>query len=252
MNDFKDILAVQLPSEFAIVEKENYFIIRDRNIDSGKGFIISLSHGPRYFEGKIEFESYARQLADYAELQLTKESVVMQHLNERFPAFIGRVLRQTTEELLKPNTRKANSWWLELDFKVGMDLKKDLLDFTDLLMCYILILFPYKVEGQKEGDKTDKLTTEYERNRLNRALCLAFHGHNCKACGVNMRKAYSGLRTDLIHVHHLNPVATTGATRPDPINDMIPLCPNCHHVAHMRNPPYTVLEIKEMIDRDNG
>ena len=35
--------------------------------------------------------------------------------------------------------------------------------------------------------------------------------------------------------------------RLDPINDLIPVCPNCHAMLHRRCPPYTPEELKNML-----
>ncbi len=35
----------------------------------------------------------------------------------------------------------------------------------------------------------------------------------------------------------------------DPINDLIPVCPNCHTMIHKRKPPYSIDEIKEMLEQ---
>ena len=52
-----------------------------------------------------------------------------------------------------------------------------------------------------------------------------------------------------IHVHHLKPLSQLGAGyEVNPTEDMRPLCPNCHAVAHMRRPdPYTISELKAML-----
>jgi len=34
---------------------------------------------------------------------------------------------------------------------------------------------------------------------------------------------------------------------PDPIKDLIPVCPNCHAMLHRKNPPFTPEEIKDMM-----
>ena len=53
-----------------------------------------------------------------------------------------------------------------------------------------------------------------------------------------------------IHVHHLRPLAAIGAEYVlDPVHDLVPVCPNCHAVMHMRREePYTVEEVREMLD----
>ena len=51
-----------------------------------------------------------------------------------------------------------------------------------------------------------------------------------------------------IEVHHTVPVANMGANyRVNPVQDLVPLCPNCHAVAHRRDPPLAVDEIKGLL-----
>jgi 5-methylcytosine-specific restriction protein A len=33
----------------------------------------------------------------------------------------------------------------------------------------------------------------------------------------------------------------------DPINDLIPVCPNCHAMIHRRRPAYSIEEVKKML-----
>ncbi|SPD73387.1 hypothetical protein PITCH_A1820016 [uncultured Desulfobacterium sp.] len=39
----------------------------------------------------------------------------------------------------------------------------------------------------------------------------------------------------------------------DPIRDLVPVCPNCHAVIHLRKPPYSIKEVKNLIGhRENA
>ena len=100
------------------------------------------------------------------------------------------------------------------------------------------------VEGYEEGEHSRILKNHYERSRVNRALCLKWHGFSCKACGLNMESIYGPLGTGVIHVHHLEPVSKLGvSTRINPRTDLVPLCPNCHVIIHRKNPPLTLDEL---------
>jgi 5-methylcytosine-specific restriction protein A len=33
----------------------------------------------------------------------------------------------------------------------------------------------------------------------------------------------------------------------NPINDLRPVCPNCHAIIHKKNPPFTIDEVKKFI-----
>lgn len=99
-----------------------------------------------------------------------------------------------------------------------------------------------------EGRVQDVLQTRHERNAEARRKCLAHYGTSCCACGLDFGSRYGEVVHGFIHVHHLHPLAETAQERViDPIADLRPLCPNCHAVAHFRNPPYTIEEIKQML-----
>ena len=56
------------------------------------------------------------------------------------------------------------------------------------------------------------------------------------------------IRNGFIHVHHNKPILAIKVEYTlDPILDLRPLCPNCHAIAHLRQEPYSIEEIKDMI-----
>jgi 5-methylcytosine-specific restriction protein A len=56
---------------------------------------------------------------------------------------------------------------------------------------------------------------------------------------------YGDIGRDFIHVHHEVELASIGAEYViDPINDLKPVCPNCHAMLHRRKPAYSVNELK--------
>jgi 5-methylcytosine-specific restriction protein A len=53
-----------------------------------------------------------------------------------------------------------------------------------------------------------------------------------------------------IHVHHTKPISQIGTTyQIDQINDLIPVCPNCHAMLHKQEPPMTVVELQTIITK---
>jgi 5-methylcytosine-specific restriction protein A len=103
--------------------------------------------------------------------------------------------------------------------------------------------------GLPEGAKASLVVNAYERDRRNRAAALAVHGFSCKACGLALHQRYGSLASGIIEVHHVVPVSQLGSDYVlDPRVDLVPLCPNCHAVAHRRNPPFTVDELRNMIE----
>ena len=82
-----------------------------------------------------------------------------------------------------------------------------------------------------EGKKHETAVTKYERDHGNRKLCIAHYGYVCQVCGMNFEQTYGELGKDFIEVHHLHPVSQ-GERNVNPIEDLIPLCSNCHSMIH--------------------
>lgn len=88
----------------------------------------------------------------------------------------------------------------------------------------------------------------YERSAKARNACIAAHGTLCEVCGFDFGKIYGVIGKGFIHVHHLRDLASIGMEYEiNPIEDLRPICPNCHAMLHKNNPPYTINELKEII-----
>lgn len=89
----------------------------------------------------------------------------------------------------------------------------------------------------------------YERNPKARQLCIAHYGTSCCICGFDFKEMYGEIGEGLIHVHHLRQLSDVGKEYEiDPVNDLCPVCPNCHTIIHRKKPPYTFKEIRGFID----
>ncbi|MBB6402800.1 HNH endonuclease [Arthrobacter sp. AZCC_0090] len=89
----------------------------------------------------------------------------------------------------------------------------------------------------------------YERSPEARRICLAFHGTSCAACSFSFEITYGDIGKDFMHVHHVVPASQLGdGYRLDPVADLVPLCPNCHAMAHQGvSTPRTVAELRRAI-----
>ena len=107
-------------------------------------------------------------------------------------------------------------------------------------------------QHELEGSISLRMVRQRERSRKNRQLCLGYHGENCAACGLSPKEKY-GVAGVIIEVHHIQPLSTLEKERPfDTVNDLVPLCPNCHRAIHTRKPvPLTVNELKEALAANN-
>lgn len=110
-------------------------------------------------------------------------------------------------------------------------------------------------ENQKtytEGTPNQVRLTKYERNPYARAKCIEHFGLSCAVCELNFENAYGAIGKDFIHVHHIRQISDVGKSyQVNPIKDLIPVCPNCHAMIHMRKNPYSIEEIKEIYTKNN-
>lgn len=103
-----------------------------------------------------------------------------------------------------------------------------------------------------EGGKQQITINAYERNPQARRACIAYYGTGCQVCEVDLGEKYGEVGRGFIHVHHLKPLSNIGEKYEiDPIQDLVPVCPNCHAIIHKGNPPYTIEEVKEFLRRAN-
>lgn len=100
--------------------------------------------------------------------------------------------------------------------------------------------------GYLEGAQRDVVQSKRERDPRAREDCLRYYGSSCSVCDQSMSSVYGSVAEDVIHVHHLNELASdTGSRLTDPIRDLRPVCPNCHSVLHLRTPSYSIDEVRE-------
>lgn len=98
--------------------------------------------------------------------------------------------------------------------------------------------------GYREGAAVQVLVNAYERNPAARKACIKHWGTSCVVCGFDFYLKYGEIGQGFIHVHHLRPMAQCNEEYDiDPVNDLRPVCPNCHAMLHR---PRQVLSIEEL------
>lgn len=102
----------------------------------------------------------------------------------------------------------------------------------------------YEIDDPRaiEGHKRDKVLSVAQRDRDVVNARKHLDDYTCQACGA--RITVNG--KNVIECHHLNPVAL--GERITLIEDLVSLCPTCHRIAHMREPPYTVAEVVQFVE----
>lgn len=104
-----------------------------------------------------------------------------------------------------------------------------------------------------EGALMRVMSNRYERNPRARGECVAYYGTKCQVCDFSFGVAFGALGEGFIHVHHASPVSrSSGEYVIDPIRDLCPVCPNCHAMLHVQDPPLTVDELRRIRARSGG
>lgn len=99
-----------------------------------------------------------------------------------------------------------------------------------------------------EGKVSTIKVNRYERDRNARKRCIEHFGAKCQVCEMEFEAVYGDIGKDFIHVHHLREISSIGkAYYVDPINDLVPVCPNCHAMLHTQTPALTIEALKSRL-----
>jgi predicted HNH restriction endonuclease len=103
-----------------------------------------------------------------------------------------------------------------------------------------------------EGAANRVTVNSYERNPDARRKCIQYYGARCRVCEIDFESAYGEIGKGFIHIHHKIPISNIKDNYDiDPVNDLVPVCPNCHAMLHRTDPPQTIEQLRK-IRLDNG
>jgi len=99
----------------------------------------------------------------------------------------------------------------------------------------------------QEGTLCTEAHNRWERNRRARQMCVEHYGAACVICGFRSVNEYGPAIVDLIQVHHLVPLSEIGSRyEVNPIDDLRPVCPNCHAVIHFGGVTRSVADVQRL------
>ena len=98
------------------------------------------------------------------------------------------------------------------------------------------------------------LTNRWESDPDAARICFAHHGPACSACGFDAEAVFGTEGGAVMQVHHIVPSRLVGdGYELDPVTDLVPLCANCHAMAHSGFPDsYTPAELRSMLAARGG
>jgi len=102
-----------------------------------------------------------------------------------------------------------------------------------------------KVDEAMEGELFKKEATFKSRNRLLIQSKKALSNYRCEVCDFNFSENYGSLGKEYIIAHHLEPIGQRKELSKTTLDDIALLCANCHSMAHKKNPPVPLENLKK-------
>jgi 5-methylcytosine-specific restriction protein A len=184
----------------------------------------------------------------------------------RVNALVGKLGKRIAQHFSINLEREDNSpgWWRIIsdgeyvDNKFNWKLKPELIEaLIDLRLLeennpkiypeVVIKKFEYCEGSVKKAE-----INVYERNYLARNECIKYYKPICSVCYFNFEDKYGKLGKDFIHVHHIKDIAYIGAEyKVNPIEDLRPVCPNCHAMLHQTTPAMSIEKLREIV-RENA
>lgn len=241
------------------------YTFRPLSLPAPNGFIIRLTTSNSRVITTLELDDFAGELIRFMVMNLPQTLGLWREVLGRQIANGAKVgIEINGEFLAQPESLPQMNWdsfyvsWMAQLPQSNSNnfpnrfvgISRALLQVNDLAGCLLpfdedsLFVEP-EVEGALEGSKSRVTHNKYERSRANRTACIALFGTVCGVCGFDFEERYGEIGAEFIEVHHIMPVSQMGGEyRVSPVTDLIPLCSNCHSMAHTKSPPWQPSELQ--------
>jgi predicted HNH restriction endonuclease len=105
-----------------------------------------------------------------------------------------------------------------------------------------------------EGERSQRERSFFKRNPALRGAAIRKHGLKCIGCEFIFGEKYGALGEGYIEIHHLNALAeradlAAGKPMMTTLDEVVPLCANCHRIVHRRRPALLIEELKSAISQ---
>jgi 5-methylcytosine-specific restriction protein A len=141
-------------------------------------------------------------------------------------------------------------------FSLGFNRIRDAAIVAELERCLVtereaVFVSPeeFTTSTQYPEGATRKVSVDYyERNPRAREQCIKHHGCHCAVCGFDFEQSYGEIGKGFIHVHHLKALADIrGEYMVDRVEELRPICPNCHAMIHSGRNMLSIEELKNAL-----
>ncbi|MDC3272859.1 HNH endonuclease [Hyphomicrobiales bacterium] len=106
-----------------------------------------------------------------------------------------------------------------------------------------------------EGETHYVGSNKYKRSKKLRTAAVEFYQNkngniSCSICSFDFEKTYGYPGKEYIEMHHLKPISMFESEDMakiinEAIENLVPVCANCHRVIHRKSPPYEISDLKE-------
>jgi 5-methylcytosine-specific restriction protein A len=219
--------------------------VHEEEISLKKAVDIAVEKGINETSAKLYIYNYSNMVNGKILGQNMNKDAVLYYLDNLLKTKGEEVLQNALYSLLLHVDRYDNVHHMNLK-----GLKVILNEYEDKYGLYYDNNFgeEFEVSELTEGTVRSVRINIYERNGIARSECIKHHGCKCAVCGFDFEEIYGKLGSGFIHVHHLTELSEIKETYTvDPINDLRPICPNCHAMVHKKKPAYTIEELKSII-----
>jgi 5-methylcytosine-specific restriction enzyme A len=218
-----------------IVGGDRAFLLRQHR---DRGLVASGEFTSRVFQGP-HWDGSGRE-ANYADVGWDTwlsegDRLPVEELQSQIPEMVWDRIQGSGVQLPPDAARRIEELWEAHLARLGREIR----------------WFPEEVgrsEAFVEGAVTRVVVNRYERDPRARTACLAHWGYDCVVCGFSFVRRYGSIGKDYIHVHHLVELSSLGRDyEVDAVQDLRPVCPNCHAMLHQRRPALTITELRRRL-----
>lgn len=246
--------------------------VRATDISEPNGFAVLVSTGWKSLEADFSPDTYAGELVRAMGQKAPASSQPFVSLAQSFESIGNRINVKVNGSVVSLENGLPLPPWGKFELNVRKltdaasgdegDLQVGAENIAAACLALVLVLLPLEEDesssqpmfeaGLPEGACSTVVVNRYERSPVNRAACIAAHGSKCKVCGFDFGAVYGPMAHGYIEVHHRVPVSKMGGSYlVDPVNDLIPLCANCHAAVHRIDPPMEPETLAAMLASKN-
>jgi 5-methylcytosine-specific restriction enzyme A len=263
--------------QFALINQQEtvdggiFGTLRPASMEQGNGFAILLARTHRQFEASFRADNFAGALLRAMSEAGSSERKSLSLARQAAEA-AGAQIYIAINGNAAPDCIDLKDRWSSLEIDVSKrfsstrsseDLMETALQVSSTCLRLVLALIgtdegsllpsDSSAKGLPEGAKHRVEVNRYERSPVNRGACIEHYGLKCQCCEFDFLEFYGELGEGYIEVHHCTPVSRIGTDYVvDPVQDLVPLCSNCHSMVHRRDPPLSAGELRAWIAARRG